>query len=140
MSIIKFSSQNNDTWIPKREPQIFTNNEYLSATEKHDLENERIKRIKELLEKVRKYDEEHRDMSKRLKDPYVRGSQVATLGTAAAGVRVPRELQEVIRDYIDLLDMNVWEHAVRGEVGRGRGSRKKSKKTKRKRRPTKRRR
>ena len=79
-------------------------------------------------------------MSKRLKDPYVRGSQVATLGTAAAGVRVPRELQEVIRDYIDLLDMNVWEHAVRGEVGRGRGSRKKSKKTKRKRRPTKRRR
>ena len=135
-SIIKFSNQNNNTWIPS-EPHNFANNiKYYSAKANDDLEieNERIKSIKEVLEKSRKYDEKHIDTSKIYQDPYVRGAQVATFDAVVNGVRVPAQLQELFREYAAVLDLNVWLNAVGGVAG----SRKKDKKGKR-RRPTKRR-
>ena len=133
-SIIKFSNQNNNTWIPS-EPQNFANNiKYYSAKANDDLEieNEGIKSIKEVLEKSRKYDEKHSDMSNRYNDPYVRGAHVAAFDAVANGVRVPARLQELFREYAAVLDLDLWLNAVRA------GSRKKHKKEKRRKRTKKR--
>ena len=138
--ITKFSNQHNNTLAPKNLyladglPVIHTKEPHLT---KHDA----IKSIK-VLEDARNYDETHNDMSKIYQDPKVHGAQVAVLDAVLGLGEVEfARLQEVLREYVDLLDLDEWVDVMIG----GGGSIKKHKKEKRRKptkikRPTKRRR
>ena len=144
-SITKFSNlYNNNTWTPKNSyvadgqhtlPVKYTREPHLT---KNDAS---IKRMTEVLENSRKYDEKHSYKSNRYNNPSYHSGHVAALGAIAAGVPVPPQLLEYFRELRDLHDLSVWVNMMRG-VG---GSIKKHKKEKirkptKRRRPTKKRR